>query len=73
MGDLDMFVKLNVLVNNQEREVFLITTKIFGVSKSETLGLTCVLSDTGHALVVKESLEEVKNMIAEARKNIDKV
>lgn len=69
-----MFVRLTAVVNRQEREVFLSVSKIFGVSKSDDLGVTYVLSDTGHGIMVKESVEDVLQKIKDAFKNnVDRI
>lgn len=68
-----MFVKLNAVVQKSEKEVFVAVSKIFGVGRSEDLKVSYVLSDTGHAIMVKESVDEIKNLIEEAKKNIDKI
>jgi len=68
-----MFVKLTAVVNRQEREVFLAVSKIFGVSKSDDLGVTYVLSDTGHGIMVKDSVEDVLQKIKELKNTVDKI
>lgn len=73
MEDMVMFVKLTAVVNRQEREVFLAVSKIFGVSKSDDLGVTYVLSDTGHGIMVKDSVEDVLQKIKEIKNNVDKI
>lgn len=73
MEDTGMFVKLTAVVNRQEREVFLAVSKIFGVSKSDDLGVTYVLSDTGHGIMVKDSVEDVLQKIKEIKNNVDKI
>ena len=73
MEDMVMFVKLTAVVNRQEREVFLAVSKIFGVSKSDDLGVTYVLSDTGNGIMVKDSVEDVLQKIKEIKNNVDKI
>ena len=73
MEDMVMFVKLTAVVNRQEREVFLAVSKIFGVSKSDDLGVTYVLSDTGHGIMVKDSVEDVLQKIKELKNTVDKI
>lgn len=73
MEDTGMFVKLTAVVNRQEREVFLAVSKIFGVSKSDDLGVTYVLSDTGHGIMVKDSVEDVLQKIKELKNTVDKI
>ncbi len=68
-----MFVKLTAVVNRQEREVFLAVSKIFGVSKSDDLSVTYVLSDTGHGIMVKDSVEDVLQKIKELKNTVDKI
>lgn len=73
MEDTGMFVKLTAVVNRQEREVFLAVSKIFGVSKSDDLSVTYVLSDTGHGIMVKDSVEDVLQKIKELKNTVDKI
>lgn len=73
MEDMVMFVKLTAVVNRQEREVFLAVSKIFGVSKSDDLSVTYVLSDTGHGIMVKDSVEDVLQKIKELKNTVDKI
>lgn len=68
-----MFVKLTAVVNRQEREVFLAVSKIFGVSKSDDLGVTYILSDTGHGIMIKDSVEDVLQKIKDAKNSVDKI
>lgn len=58
-----MFIKVNVLVKNKEQETFLVKSKIVGVGFSPDLNLAYLISDTGHAFIVKESLDELKAML----------
>jgi len=53
--------------------VFLAVSKIFGVSKSDDLGVTYVLSDTGHGIMVKDSVEDVLQKIKELKNTVDKI
>lgn len=68
-----MFVKLTAVVNREEREVFLAVSKIFGVSKSDDLGVTYILSDTGHGIMIKDTVEDVLQKIKDAKNSVDKI
>lgn len=65
-----MFIKLVVVTNKREQETYIVKTKILGFGVSNELGLTYILSDTGHALVIKESLDELKTLLNSVDKQI---
>jgi hypothetical protein len=63
MSENKVFITVNALVNGQKRVVDLVVSKIFGVSYSDAVKSTFILSDTGHAIPCEESPEVIKELI----------
>ena len=61
-----MFIAITASVNGQKRKVDLVVAKIFGISYSDVMGQTVILSDTGHGIPCDQSVEEVKELIKKA-------
>jgi len=59
-----MFITLTVATGSHAgQKVELMVANIFGVTRSETLLTTLVMSVSGHAIGVKESVDEVKGLV----------
>ena len=58
-----MFITVTVTAQGTKRLVDIVATKVFGVSRSEMLNSSIILSDTGHAISVEETVENVKEQL----------
>jgi len=64
-----MFIDLTAISNGTRRTVSIVVANIFGISYSDTAKATLVLSTTGHAIPVEESVDKVHQLMLESINN----
>jgi len=68
-----MFIEVTAALGNmKESKIHIVVDKVFGVCYSDTLKVTVIMTDTGHSVPVKESVESIKIKLEQSRTSSNK-